>query len=146
LDDTPKAFIQELRSSLLRRTVGQIAIAVLLAQAALRLVNALIWYFVIPLLGRALRGDTESVLFSSATTRPIPWENLFGSLLEFTATVVLVFYLNRWVQRKPVPVSEEPIRKEDVSIEEVPESAAGAKPEYNLVGELITGDPDKQQK
>jgi large-conductance mechanosensitive channel len=145
LDDTPKDFLHELRSSLLRRSVGQIAIAVLLAQAALRLVNALIWYFVIPVLGRALRGDTESVLFSGATSHPIPWENLFGSLLEFTATVILVFYLNRWVQRKPVPASEEFIEKEEPTIKEASESATEAKPEYNLVGELISGDPANQK-
>jgi large-conductance mechanosensitive channel len=141
LDDTPKDFVQELRSSLLKRTVGQIAIAVLLAQAALRLVNALIWYFVIPVLGRALRGNTESVLFSSATAHPIPWENLFGSLLEFSATVILVFYLNRWVQRKPLVASEGPTPKEEPTIEEAP--LVG--PEYNLVGEVVTEDRPNPQ-
>jgi len=105
VDDTPQAFIEELRSSLLRRRVGQIALAVVLAEAAWHLVSSLTWYLIIPLIGKALRGNTESVLFPSATSRPIPWENLFGSLLEFGLVVILVFYLNRWVQRRPTPVT-----------------------------------------
>jgi large-conductance mechanosensitive channel len=101
VDDTPKAFLEELRSSLLRRTVGQIALAVVLAEAASRLVSSLTWYLIIPLIGRALRGNTESVLFSGSSARPLPWENLFGSILEFGLVIILVFYLNRWVLRKP---------------------------------------------
>jgi large-conductance mechanosensitive channel len=124
VDDTPKAFLEELRSSLLRRRVGQIALAVVLAEAVWRLVSALTWYLIIPLIGKALRGNTESVLFSGATTRPIPWESLVGSLLEFGLVVILVFYLNRWVQRKPTPTktddvdSEYSTTGESLSIEE----------------------------
>ena len=83
MDDTPKAFLEELRSSLLRKRVGQIALAVVLAEAAWRLVSSLTWYLIIPLIARGLRGNTESVLFAGSTNRPFPWENLFGSLLEF---------------------------------------------------------------
>jgi large-conductance mechanosensitive channel len=102
VDDTPKAFLEEVRSSLLRKRVGQIALAVVLAEAAWRLVTSRTWYLVIPLIGRVLRGNTESVLFAGATNRPFPWENLFGSVVEFGLVVILVFYLNRWVQRKPM--------------------------------------------
>jgi large-conductance mechanosensitive channel len=112
VDDTPKAFLEELRSSLLRRRVGQIALAVVLAEAAWRLVSALTWYLIIPLIGRAFRGNTESVLFEKATTHPLPWANLFGSLLEFGLVVILVFYLNRWVQRKPTPVVTDDLNSE----------------------------------
>ena len=107
MDDTPKAFVEELRSSLLRKRVGQIALAVVLAQAVWRLVNALTWYLIVPLLGTWLNRNTESVLFSSASSRPLPWENLFGSLLEFVLLVIVVFYLNRWVQQKPSPAVSE---------------------------------------
>jgi large-conductance mechanosensitive channel len=101
MDDTPKAFLEELRSSILKKRVGQIALAVVLAEAVWRLVNSLTWYLMIPLIGRLFQGHTESVLFESATTHPIPWENLFGSLMEFLLTLIVVFYLNRWIHRKP---------------------------------------------
>jgi large-conductance mechanosensitive channel len=66
-----------------------------------RLVNALTWYLIVPVIGKTLRGNSESVLFQKSTTYPFPWDNLFASLLEFGLVVILVFYLNRWVQRKP---------------------------------------------
>lgn len=103
MDETPKAFLEEFRSSILKKRVGQIALAVVLAEAVWRLVNSLTWYLIIPLIGKSFQGHTESVLFESATTHPITWENLFGSLMEFVLTLIIVFYLNRWVQRKPDP-------------------------------------------
>jgi large-conductance mechanosensitive channel len=103
VDDSPKAFLEELRTSLLRKRVGQIALAVVLAQAAWRLVTALTWYLIIPVIGKTLRGNTESVLLGGATANPFPWENLFGSLLEFGLVVILVFYLNRWIRRREKP-------------------------------------------
>lgn len=101
MDDTPKAFLEELRTSLLKRRVGQIALAVVLAEAAWRLVSALTWYLVMPLIARGLEGNTESVLMKGYALRSFPWENLLGSILEFASVLILVFYLNRWVQRKP---------------------------------------------
>jgi large-conductance mechanosensitive channel len=112
VDDTPKAFLEEFQSSLLKRRVGQIALAVVLAEAAWRLVSSLTWYLIIPLIGRALRGNTESVLLGRATTNPFPLENLFGSLLEFGLVVILVFYLNRWVQQKPTTAITEDVDTE----------------------------------
>jgi large-conductance mechanosensitive channel len=123
VDDTPKAFLEELRSSLLKKRVGQIALAVVLAQAVWRLVTALVWYAIIPVIGMSLRGNTESVVFTGATTHPFPWDNLFGSLLEFALTVILVFYLNRWVERKPSPVATE-----------------DTDPEYSSTGEALSLD------
>jgi large-conductance mechanosensitive channel len=130
VDDTPKAFFEELRSSLLKKRVGQIALAVVLAEAAWRLVTSLTWYLIIPLIGRALRGNTESVIFEKATTNPLPWESLFGSLLEFGLVVILVFYLNRWVQRKPTPPTTEDVDTESSSTGEAlqVEEASGEKP------------------
>jgi large-conductance mechanosensitive channel len=121
MDDSPKAFLDELRSSILKKRVGQIALAVVLAQAVWRLVNSLTWYLVIPVIGKSFRGHTESVLFESATTHPIPWENLFGSLLEFVLTLIVVFYLNRWIHRRPRPPAAEE-----------------SDTEYNSVGEALT--------
>jgi len=130
VDDTPKAFFEELRSSLLKKRVGQIALAVVLAEAAWRLVTSLTWYLIVPLVGRALRGNTESVIFEKATTNPLPWESLFGSLLEFGLVVILVFYLNRWVQRKPTPATTEDVDTESSSTGEAlqVEEASGEKP------------------
>jgi large-conductance mechanosensitive channel len=120
MDDTPKAFLEELRSSILKKRVGQIALAVVLAEAVWRLVTSLTWYLIIPLIGKSLDGHTESVLFETATRRPIPWENLFGSILEFVLTVIVVFYLNRWIHRKPLPETEE------------------TEPEYSSVAEAVS--------
>src|SRR5437016_2409664 len=117
MDDSPKGFLEELRSSILKKRVGQIALAVVLAQAVWRLVNSLTWYLIIPVIGKSLRGHTESVLYETATTHPIPWENLVGSLLEFALTLIVVFYLNRWVQRKRLP-----------------DTVEAAAPEYDSVG------------
>lgn len=101
MDDTPQAFLEELRSGILKKRVGQIALAVVLAEAIWRLLNSFTWYFVMPVIGRFLQGQTESVLLQRSTGNPIPWENLFGSLLEFLFTVIAVFYLNRWIKKKP---------------------------------------------
>jgi len=125
MDETPKAFFEELRSSILKKRVGQIALAVVLAEAVWRLVSSLTWYLIIPLIGRSLNGHTESVLFESATRRPIPWENLFGSLMEFVLIVIVVFYLNRWIHRKPQPTAEE------------------IDPEYSSVGGALTVGEDE---
>jgi large-conductance mechanosensitive channel len=119
MDETPKAFLEEFRSSILKKRVGQIALAVVLAEAVWRLVNSLTWYLIIPIIGKSFQGHTESVLFESATTHPIPWENLFGSLMEFVLTLIVVFYLNRWVQRKPAPAAE-------------------VRTEFNCVGDVVT--------
>ena len=101
MDDTPRAFFEELRSGILKKRTGQIALAVVVAEAIWRLLNSITWYLVMPVIGRFLQGQTESVLLARSTGKPIPWENLFGSLLEFLFTVIVVFYLNRWINKKP---------------------------------------------
>jgi len=101
MDDTAKAFLEEIRTSILRKRVGQIALAVVIAQAMWRLVNALTWYLLVPTAARMLDGNTESVLFKSYSRVPFPWENLGGSVVEFVFTVIVVFYLNRWIHHRP---------------------------------------------
>lgn len=100
MDDTPRAFIEEFRAAILKKRVGQIAIAVVLAQAVWRLLNALTWYLIMPIIGRFLQGQTESVLFPNSNGRPIAWENFSGSVLEFLLTIIVVFYANRWIHAK----------------------------------------------
>jgi large-conductance mechanosensitive channel len=101
MGDTPKASLEELRTSRLKRRVGQIALAVLLGEAAWHFISALTWYLVMPLIARALEGDTESVLMKGYALCTFPRENLSGSVLEFAAVLILVFSLSRWVQTKP---------------------------------------------
>jgi len=48
------------------------------------------------------------------------WENLFGSILEFLLTVIVVFYANRWIKK--------PLRAE-----------ADPEPEYSSVGQSLDG-------
>ena len=96
MDDSPREFAREFWSGILRRRVGQIALAVVLAEACIRFLNSLIWYLVVPFLAWLLRGHTESVLFSDRLV--FPWQQLFGSFLEFILAVVFVFYVNRWIR------------------------------------------------
>ena len=67
MDDTPGQFVQELRYSLLKKRAGQIALAVILAEACLRFLNALTWFLVVPIIAMVLKGHTESVLFETQT-------------------------------------------------------------------------------
>jgi large-conductance mechanosensitive channel len=108
MDDTPGGLVEEFRAALLRKRVGQIALAVVLAQAAWRFINSLVWYCIIPAVGKTFQGHTESVLFETATHNPFPWKPLFGAALEFTLTLILVFYLNRWIHRRPATAQVTP--------------------------------------
>ena len=95
VDDTPRLFAYELRSSLLKKFVGRVAVAIILAEAFLRFINALTWFLVIPAIAVVLKGNTESVLFKNQ--KVFPWEQLVGSVVEFAGTLILVFYANRWI-------------------------------------------------
>jgi large-conductance mechanosensitive channel len=119
MDDTPRAFIEEFRASILKKRVGQIAIAVVLAQAVWRLLNAFTWYLIMPIIGRFVQGQTESVLLPLSTARPILWENLFGAVLEFLLTIIVAFYANRWIHAKSHSTED------------------NAEPEYSLIGEPL---------
>jgi large-conductance mechanosensitive channel len=115
MDDTPKGLLGELRSTVLKKRVGQIALAVVLAQAIWRIVSALTWYLIIPIIGKFLHGQTESVMFEAASSNPIRWDTLFGSLLEFVLLVIVVLFLNRWIQGKSSrPGDEEPTDPEPI--------------------------------
>ena len=48
-----------------------------------------------PVVRRFLEGQNQSVLFGTAGL--ISWDNVLGSVMEFLLTVVVVFYLNRWI-------------------------------------------------
>lgn len=117
MDDTPKAFVEELRSAILKKRVGQIALAVVLAQAVWRLLNSFTWFLVMPIVRRFLEGRTQSVLFGNAGL--ISWDNVLGSVMEFLFTVVVIFYLNRWIHRRSS------------------RTTSHAEEEYTLVGETI---------
>ena len=145
MDESPKAFLEELRSGILKKRVGQIALAVVLAQAVWRLMNAFTWYVLVPIIAKAISGRTESVLFEGAARVPFQWESIIGSLLEFTLTVILVFYLNRWI-KKPIGPEAVPDTFEEsipVSVPEptqTPETAPSPQEAivYNGVGERVS--------
>jgi len=149
MDDTPGQFIQELRSSLLRKRAGQIALAVILAEVCLRFLNALTWYLIVPTVGKLLEGHTESVLFQTRT--PFPWQPLLGSVLDFAVALIFVFYLNRWIHKAP---GEDgiPLATPDQSSEPEPEITLHAQPErpgevlYNLVGERVSPGDDETSR
>ena len=94
-DDSPRKLLDELKQSIFRRRIGQIALAIVLAEATIRYLNALIWDVVIPLISNVLKGHTESVLFKSERT--FPWDRLAASTLEIIGAILFVFYANRWM-------------------------------------------------
>src|SRR5581483_2170559 len=102
MDGSPSEFLHELRHALLRKRIGQIALAVLIAQEILRFIASIVWNLFLPLIGRFLAGQTESVLFERSTRNPIPWDALAGAVIELAFTVIVVFYLNRWIHKRPV--------------------------------------------
>ena len=121
MDDSPKGLLGELRTAVLKKRVGQIALAVVLAEAIYRFISAITWYLIIPILGKALHGQTESVLFDTPSRNPIRWDTLFGSLLEFALVVIVVVFLNRWIQQRP-PATEASTLPEDAEVVEEPSS------------------------
>jgi large-conductance mechanosensitive channel len=99
MDDTPKGFLGELKSATLKKRVGQIAMAVVLAEACIRFLNSLVWFLVLPIISSLLKGHTESVLFETKPTFPV--ERLLAAILEFGAAIIFVFYVNRWIHATP---------------------------------------------
>ena len=95
LADSPRQFLDGLRSTIFRRRIGQIALAVVLAQACIRFLNAIVWYFIIPAISNALEGHTESVLFKDR--RIFAWEPLIGNLIDFAVALAFVYFANRWI-------------------------------------------------
>ena len=114
MDDTPRHFLEEFRVSIFKKRVGQIALAIVLAEAVWRLIRGLTWYLIMPVIARILNGNTESVLLKNYGTNPIQWDTLGGYLLEFVFTVIVVFYLNRWIHRKPQAAENSP--EEDAAL------------------------------
>jgi large-conductance mechanosensitive channel len=106
LDDSPKAFVEEFRSAILKKRVGQIALAVILAFSIWRLVYAVVYFLVVPVIGTLLFSHSTSILFDSRTYQ-IGYTQLFGALLEFVSMVIVVFYLNRWIHKRPRPAYKE---------------------------------------
>jgi large-conductance mechanosensitive channel len=127
-DDSPQKFLEELKHSIFRRRIGQIALAIVLAEASIRYLNALIWFLVIPVISNGLKGHTESVLFASQ--RAFPWDRLAASTLEIIAAILLVFYANRWMYGLNRPRTIEDIEPSDGSEPAVvPQTEAGLSAE-----------------
>ncbi|HTA25114.1 MAG TPA: hypothetical protein VK763_16390 [Terriglobales bacterium] len=103
MDDTPKGFLGEFKSATLKKRVGQIALAVVLAEACISFLNSLVWFLVLPIISSLMKGHTESVLFETKPT--FPFERLFAAILEFGAAIIFVFYVNRWIHpTRPKPI------------------------------------------
>src|SRR5690349_19997102 len=88
-DESPKQFLEELKQSIFRRRIGQIALAIVLAEAIIRYLNALTWNVVSPIISNGLKGHTESVLFPGQRT--FPWDRLAGSTLVSSSLSSLSF-------------------------------------------------------
>ena len=106
LDDTPQAFLEEFRSAILKKRAGQIALAMILALAVWRLVYTIVYSLIVPVLVTVLFRHSESVLFDSRAY-PIGYVQIFGGILEFLSMIIVVFYLNRWIHKRPQAVELE---------------------------------------
>jgi hypothetical protein len=152
MDDTPGHFVQELRSSLLKKRAGQIALAVILAEACLRFLNALTWYLAVPTIAGLLKGHTESVLFETQTRAPFPWQPLFGSMLDFAIALIFVFYLNRWIRGAPAEDGMPLVGTDRLSQPQPEIQPVRSEPEkprevlYNLVGERVSPEDDETSR
>jgi large-conductance mechanosensitive channel len=140
MDASPKNFVQEFRSTILKRFVGQVALAVVLAEACLHFLNALLWFLILPAISGAMNGHSESVLFQ---TKPVvPWERLFASVLEFILAIIFVFYAHRWIRGSSSTPSEHPEVDSSQASHSAPEQEAPAY--YNIAGERLS--PTEQDK
>jgi large-conductance mechanosensitive channel len=100
-DDSPKQVFDGIKFTIFRRRIGQIALAVVLAEACIRFISSLVWYLIIPAIANLLETHTDSVLFKNR--RSLPWEQLIGNTLEFVTVIVFVYYANRWIYRLSQP-------------------------------------------
>jgi large-conductance mechanosensitive channel len=107
--DSPKQFLDGLKLTIFRRRIGQIALAVILAESCIRYLNALVWFLIIPLISNVLETHTESVLFKNRRTLPLPWEQLIGNTIEFASALVFVYFANRWIYGLSRPRRDEPV-------------------------------------
>ena len=138
MDDTPKGFLGELKWAILKKRVGQIALAVVLAEACIRFLNSLVWFLVLPIISSLMQGHTESVLFETKPT--FPFERLLAAILEFGAAIIFVFYVNRWIhgtRLKPTTTREQERRVGDPDPEIY----------YNLTGDQLSAvdQPDRKK-
>jgi hypothetical protein len=109
--DSPRQFLDGLKLTIFRRRIGQIALAVILAESCIRYLNALVWFLVIPIISNVLESHTESVLFKNRRT--FPWEQLTGNTIEFASALVFVYFANRWIYGLSRPRRDEPVTDAD---------------------------------
>lgn len=115
-DETPNGFLREFRLSVIKRRIGWIAIAIILAQAVLRLSAGITYNLLIPAIAKFFGGNSSSVLYGVASN-PFPFAALFGTVLEFLLTMVIVFYLNLWALGRPLPKPGYYAKKTDEEID-----------------------------
>jgi large-conductance mechanosensitive channel len=137
MDDSPKEFGHEFKSAILKKRVGQIALAVVLAEACIRFLNALVWFLILPIISALLEGHSESVLFKSKAV--FPWQQFFGSCLEFLFAVIFVFYVNRWI-RGTLPKPQSPGEPDHELAEE------GQLDSYSITGQPLSPTAGTPQK
>jgi len=124
--DTPKGLWGELQLSIVRTSIGRIALAVVLAQAVLAFIRTLVWYLFMPIIAELLHRQSESVLFEKYRDNPLRWDYLFNSLLQLALAVIFVLFVNRWVRPKPATLSVEDESTEEQSPDEPSTTGKGA--------------------
>ncbi len=95
-DATPQGFLKELTSAVWYRRAGQIALAVVLAQAALRLISGFVAYLLVPFVAGFVNSNSESVMFASKP--PYRWDPFAYLVLDFIVALIIFFYVGRALQ------------------------------------------------
>ena len=125
-DDTPKGLWSELQSSIVRTSIGRIALAVVLAQAVLRFIYTITWNVLIPFVANFFDRQSESVLFQRYRDEPLRWDLIFGSLLQLALALIFVLFVNRLIRQRPAALQEEvELAEEDGGEQQENSKAAG---------------------
>jgi large-conductance mechanosensitive channel len=127
-DDTPSGLWTELQSSIVRTSIGRIALAVVLAQAVLGFIGTLAWNLLMPIVANLLHHSSESVLFERYRETPVRWDYVFNSLLQLALAIVFVIFVNRWIRPKP-SLSNDVGNASEERLPEEP-SAPGSRPAF----------------
>jgi len=141
MDDTPRQFLDELKFAIVRRRIGQIALAVVLAEESIRYLNTLVWYLIIPIIANVLQTHTESVLFQ--TRHSFNWDPLAGATIEFLTAIVFVFYVNRLIHGRNKPRPREELHRQDHEPVTVARSPRGE--EYETIIPRLLSAPEAPQ-
>src|SRR5262245_51289233 len=133
MDESPKGLFHELTTTVWNRRIILVALAVLLAQSSLRLINAVVAFVLVPFLATVLK-DSDSVLFRSDTHYALV--PLIYSVLEFCLVVLVVVFGSRSMRISRIKHPTEEGQSEKVSGVPIIENEDPEPSHYTITGNL----------